>query len=127
MYVLWKGVVIAFLGWSLAACSGDGPPPDSGVEGRVWVGPMCPVAQPGVACPDRPLEAELDVFDSDGRIAARARSTADGAYRIPLEAGSYVLTPLPGNGGLPFASPLSIEVADGAWLSLDIYYDSGIR
>jgi len=124
----WRnGLVIAFLGWSLAACSRAGPLPDSGVEGRVWVGPMCPVVQLGVECPDRPLEAEIDVLDSNGRIVARARSAADGTYRIALVQGSYVLTPLPGESGLPFASPLPIEILDGTWLSLDVHYDSGIR
>ena len=124
----WRnGLVIAFLGWSLAACSSAGPLPDSGVEGRVWVGPMCPVVQLGVECPDRPLEAEIDVLDSNGRIVARARSAADGTYRIALVQGSYVLTPLPGESGLPFASPLPIEILDGTWLSLDVHYDSGIR
>jgi hypothetical protein len=124
----WRnGAVIAFLGWSLAACSGGGPPPDSGVEGRVWVGPMCPVVQLGVECPDRPLEADIDVLDSNGRIVTRAHSAADGTYRIPLVQGSYVLTPLPGDSGLPFASPVPIEVLDGTWISLDFHYDSGIR
>jgi hypothetical protein len=88
---------------------------------------MCPVVQEGVACPDRPLEAELDILDSDGRIVARVRSDADGTFRVPLGQGTYVLTPLPGESGLPFASPMPIEVLDGAWLSLDIHYDSGIR
>jgi hypothetical protein len=88
---------------------------------------MCPVVQEGVACPDRPLEAELDILDSYGRILTRSRSAADGTFRVPLEQGSYVLTPLPGESGLPFASPIPIEVLDGAWLSLDIHYDSGIR
>ena len=93
----------------------------------MWVGPLCPVVQPGVECPDRPLEAEIDVLDSDGRIVTRARSAPDGTYRIPLEQGSYVLTPLPGESGLPFASPVPIEILAGIWMSLDVHYDSGIR
>ena len=93
----------------------------------MWVGPMCPVVQLGVECPDRPLEAEIDVLDSNGRIVTRARSAVDGTYRIPLVQGSYVLTPLPGDSGLPFASPVPIEILDGIWMSLDVHYDSGIR
>jgi hypothetical protein len=88
---------------------------------------MCPVVQPGVECPDGPLEADLDVLDLGGRRVARARSAADGTYRIPLVRGSYVLTPLPGDSGLPFAESVPIEVLEGAWLSLDVHYDSGIR
>ena len=54
---------------------------------------------------------------------ARPRSAGpDGTVQ-----GSYVLTPLPGDSGLPFASPVPIEVLDGTWMSLDVHYDSGIR
>lgn len=128
MQRLRSGVVVALLGLLLTACARSGPAPDSGVEGRVWVGPMCPVVQEGVDCPDRPLEADLEVLDSGGGVVARARSEADGAYRIPLAAGAYVLTPLsPGEAGLPFASPVPFEVPSGAWVTLDLHYDSGIR
>jgi hypothetical protein len=61
-------------------------------------------------------------------VVARARSAADGAYRIPLAAGSYIINPLsPSDLGLPFASPIPFEVPPGIWISLDIHYDSGIR
>lgn len=112
----------------LAACAGAIDVPDSGVSGQVWVGPMCPVVQEGIDCPDRPLEADLQVADSNGRIVAKARSEADGAYRIPLAEGSYLLIPLsPGESGLPFASPIPFDVAGGKWVELDVTYDSGIR
>jgi hypothetical protein len=89
---------------------------------------MCPVVQPGVACPDQPLEADLEVVDENARVVARGHSEADGSYRIPLASGSYVLTPLsPGENSLPFASPVPFEVPAGTWVSLDIHYDSGIR
>jgi hypothetical protein len=117
--------VIAILAALLAACGGA--PPDSGVEGRVWVGPTCPVVQEGLECPDAPLEADLEVVDSAGRVVARTRSAEDGTYRIPIPAGLYVLTPLPGEAGLPFASPIPFEVPEGAWVTLEITYDSGIR
>jgi hypothetical protein len=116
------------MGLLLAACATSAAPPESGVEGRVWVGPMCPVVQEGVPCPDQSLEAELEVTDSAGRVVARTRSEPDGSYRIPLAEGTYLMTPLsPSEAGLPFADPFPFEVAAGTWLSLDIHYDSGIR
>jgi hypothetical protein len=119
---------MALLGLVLSGCAGPKDVPDSGVIGRVWVGPMCPVVQPGVDCPDQPLEADLEIVDAHARVVARARSGADGTYRIPLATGSYVLTPLsPGQSSLPFASPLPFEVPAGTWVSLDVHYDSGIR
>lgn len=118
-------LVIAVFAVFLAACGEAAP--DSGVEGHVWVGPTCPVVQEGLECPDAPLEADMEIVASSGRVVARSRSAEDGAYRIPLAAGSYVLTPLPGEAGLPFASPIPFEVPQGEWVTLDITYDSGIR
>jgi hypothetical protein len=113
------------LGGCKAATSGDLV---SGVQGQVLVGPMCPAAQEGVPCPDRPLEADLEVRNSGGRLVARARSESDGGYRIPLEAGAYVVTPLsPSPAGMPFAAPVAIDIPASEWITLDIHYDSGIR
>ena len=115
-------------GFLLAACAATTPFGDSGVEGHVWVGPTCPVVQEGTDCPDAPLEADLEIRDSFGRVVARTRSDAQGAYRIPLEPGEYVLVPLsPGQAGMPFASPLPLIITAGSWLQLDVSYDSGIR
>ena len=122
--------VAAFLACKilLAACSGTTATGDSGVEGHVWVGPTCPVVQEGVDCPDSPLEADLEVRDSFGRVVARARSDVQGAYRIPLAPGEYTLVPLsPGESSMPFAAPLPLVITAGVWTELDIYYDSGIR
>ncbi len=94
----------------------------------MWVGPTCPVVQEGVDCPDAPLVADLEVQNASGRVVARARSDAQGAYRIPLAPGVYTLVPLsPGEAGIPSASPLPLVVASGQWARLDITYDSGIR
>ena len=61
----------------LVGCARAGPPPDSGVTGIVRVGPMCPVVQEGVDCPDSPLEADLEVRGAAGTVIARGRSGAD--------------------------------------------------
>jgi hypothetical protein len=116
------------LGLLLAGCAVATPTPDSGVEGRVWVGPMCPVVQEGVDCPDSPLQAELEVLDAANRVVARTRSEVDGRYQIALSPGAYTLHPLsPSEAGLPFAADLPFEVPADVWVELDVYYDSGIR
>ncbi len=121
-------IVFLLCGLLLAACAAPKATGDSGVEGKVWVGPTCPVVQEGVDCPDAPLEADLEVQNASGRVVARARSDAQGAYRIPLAPGEYTLVPLsPGNLGLPSASPLPLVITAGHWERLDVYYDSGIR
>lgn len=115
------------LGILLAGCAASTPDGSSGVEGVVRVGPMCPVVQEGVECPDAPLEADLVVEDSFGRVVARVRSSGDGDYRIALDAGTYEMVPQSPPAGLPFAAPVSFEVLPGAWTRLDVLYDSGIR
>lgn len=111
----------------LAGCAGPRPTGESGVAGHVWVGPMCPVVRAGEACPDAPLEADLVVEDPAGRTVARSRSGADGAYRIALDPGSYVMVPQSPPAGLPFADRIPFEVAPLRWTPLDLSYDSGIR
>ena len=110
----------------LASCRGT-ESVDSGVEGTVRIGPMCPVVQAGSECPDAPLAAALLVEDEDGRTVARSESSADGSFRIPLPPGRYRLVPQPGENRMPWASPLEFTVAAGERVRLDVQYDSGIR
>ena len=87
---------------------GPAPSGDSGVEGRVTIGPMCPVVQQGTECPDAPYSAALVVEDERGREVARIESSPDGSFRVALSPGTYQLVvqvywygdriPLPVNG-----------------------------
>ena len=110
---------------------GPGGLPDSfesGVEGLVSIGPTCPAGQSGTPCPDQPFEAELTVLNMDGEPVARGKSDADGAYRIPLPPGEYVLVPeQPVPDIPPFSKPIEFEVRTGEFTALDIRYDSGVR
>ncbi len=118
-------LVLSFL---LSACAAIAPPSDSGVVGQVTIGPMCPVIRVGVPCPDRPFQASLTVTDPSGRVEARGQSDADGAFRIPLRPGEYVLQGAPLNGGgMPFARPVPFRVEAGVWTRLTVAFDSGIR
>ena len=115
---------------TLAACSSlpETPPPGTGVEGQVWIGPNCPVVIEGTPCPDLPFEADLTITDLAGNVVARARSGEDGAFQIPLPPGEYILIPQsPNQGAPPAASTVSIQVIEGRWTRVTIAYDSGIR
>lgn len=121
------GLAIA-LGVLLAGCEAAKPPADTGVEGRVIIGPMCPVVQVGQDCPDQPYAAKLTVVHPSGKVIARASADADGRFRIPLESGDYLLQaeakeggPFPATAGYPFS------VRQGSWTRLDMTMDSGIR
>jgi hypothetical protein len=113
-------------GWS---CD-DGPngvPLDSGIEGTVTIGPVCPVVQENSPCPDEPYAASIDIEDGDGDVLATATSGDDGQFRVDLVPGTYTLVPQPGDSGLPFAEEQEVEVAAGAYTHVEVQYDSGIR
>jgi hypothetical protein len=112
----------------LTACGPNDVPPDSGVRGTVTVGPMCAVVHVGTDCPDKPLQAELQIMGADKKTIARSRSDFAGRFEIPLAPGSYTLVAVPPNpGGPPFAPSIMFSVTEGEWTELTVQYDTGIR
>jgi len=111
----------------LAACAGRVPSGDSGVEGKVSMGPMCPVVQAGTDCPDAPYAAVLVIENESGREVVRTESSAEGMFRVALNPGTYRLVPQPGENGMPWAEPVPVVVEQEAWTRVEIHYDSGIR
>ncbi len=100
----------------------------TGIDGMVTLGPMCPVVRADQPCPDRPYEATLVVRNAAGSTVARAQSGANGRFSIDLAAGRYVIEPqLPGPGRLPSAASVEVTVPVGGRASVSIAYDTGIR
>ena len=111
----------------LATCSLQEPvPTNSGVEGQVFIGPMCPVVQVGQECPDQPYQATLTVNSLDGRRLAQVQTDTEGRFKIPLEPGEYILHPESPNV-MPLAPEQSFNVEAGRFNQLRVNYDSGIR
>ncbi len=124
-----KRLVVLVILVLLAAC---GPAattqPDTGIEGLVTIGPMCPVVIEGQECPDQPFQATLTVLDRDGRRVLRFETDAEGRFRELLPPGDYILRPeSPGESRLPFAGEQEFSVAAGQFTRLVVNYDSGIR
>ena len=111
----------------LATCSSQEPAPaDSGVEGQVLVGPMCPVVQVGQECPDQPYQAVLTVNSLGGERIAQVQADEQGRFKIPLEPGEYILHPESPNV-MPFAPEQTFTVRAGVFTQVTVHYDSGIR
>ena len=110
----------------LAACLQTPQSLDSGIEGIVTIGPMCPVMQENVPCPDKPYQAELNVLTTSGKEVTRFQTDENGRFRIDLAPGDYILHPESPNG-LPYAEDLPFTVNDHEFTQLKISYDSGIR
>ena len=110
----------------LATCSTQPVPSGSGVEGQVFIGPVCPVVQEGQECADRPYQATLVVNNSNGREVAKVQTDEQGRFKIPLEPGEYILHPESPNV-MPFADEQVFVVEAGRFTQVNITYDSGIR
>lgn len=101
---------------------------DSGLAGRVILGPLCPVERPGMVC-SRPLAATLRVDRADGSFVADVRSDAQGRFALGVTQGSYAVLPLQlhPNTSLPYGRRITVKVAAHAFTWIDVYYDTGIR
>ena len=112
-----------------ATCGDDGAPPaDSGIEGTVTIGPMCPVEREDSPCPDQPFEATIVIENEGGDEVTEVTSGEDGRFRVALAPGRYTLVPQsPSAGAPPQAGKQAVEVLAGAYTQVAVQYDSGIR
>jgi hypothetical protein len=100
----------------------------SGIRGQVFIGPMCPVMQEGVPCPDQPYQAKLTILGREGRAVVKVTTDAEGNFEIKLPPGDYVLHAENLEGGkLPFAQDMEFTVKPNEFTEIDFYFDSGIR
>src|SRR5690349_16140571 len=111
----------------LATWSFHSPAPrESGIEGQVLMGPVCPVAQQGQACPDQPYPATLTVNSLNAGTIMQIQTDGQGHFRIPLTPGEYILHP-ESPSGIPFATDQTVFVGTGQYTQITVRYDSGIR
>jgi hypothetical protein len=111
----------------LATCSlQEAAPADSGVEGQVFIGPMCSVIQEGQFCPDQPYHATLTVDSPNGQKITQVQTDQQGHFRIALKPGDYILHPESPNV-MPFAGEQLFRVEADRFTQLTVHYDSGIR
>jgi len=111
----------------LATWSFHSPAPrESGIEGQVLIGPMCPVAQQGQSCPDQPYPTTVTINSPSGGRILQIQTDGQGHFRVPLAPGQYILHPESPNG-IPFAADQTIVVTAGQYTQVIVHYDSGIR
>ncbi len=110
----------------ITACIPTSTPPNSGIEGNVTVGPMCPVVQINNPCPDKPYQTTLTVLTTDQQKVKQFETDANGYFHVALPTGEYILHPESPNI-MPHARDISFSVVEGKYTRLDVTYDSGIR
>lgn len=123
-----SGVAVALLSCGSASPRSRGGPA-SGVEAKITLGSLCPVARQVVTCPDHPFAARVEVLNASGRqVGDTIRSDDGGRLRVDLAPGAYTLVPLnPQPNVPPAASPVKATVVPGQYSVVTIRYDTGIR
>lgn len=120
----WPSLLLVLV---LAACGGGNTPaPTGGIEGQVFIGPMCPVVQFGTPCPDQPYQAMITVLDATGDQVTQFQSDVRGQFHVPLNPGAYTLRP-ESPDGFTRAGEQRVVVSGGQFTQVIITYDSGIR
>jgi len=101
----------------------------SGIIGKVILGPNCPVlpANQTEACADKPFKTTLVIKTAAGtNEVARTQSDDEGFFKIVLPPGNYQI------GGedvtkYPIARPETVTVGKAEFVSILVYFDTGIR
>jgi hypothetical protein len=110
----------------LVSCARAGGAVDSGIEGRVLLGPQCPVVTEESPCPDKPVSAEVVAMRLDDRKVFTVQSGSDGRFRLALGPGTYEVQALVTAGAM-FAKPVNVIVPPGEFVHVDVPLDTGIR
>ncbi len=106
-------------------------PYDSGIQGKVTLGPVCPVMRnpPEPECADKAYETTVQIIavgSSKSSPFATVKTDKNGAYKIMLPPGEYAVQPIGGNP-LPRCSTENVSVAPKVIRVVNISCDSGIR
>jgi hypothetical protein len=124
-------LLLAFLPFLLVACAGEVHQGGvtSGIEGRVTIGPTCPVEIAGSPCPDAPLAATITVRSESGDPVVDVETGDDGRFHIPLSPGTYTIeAEALHQDGIARMLPVGpVTVRSAAYTAVPISFDSGIR
>jgi hypothetical protein len=111
--------------------SGDSEPEASGVAGLVHLGPQCPVESVDDPCEDQPAaNVPVSIFEQQpggsytaAREVASGTTDGDGAFRIDVAPGTYIVTAEAGMS----CEQIDVSVTEGAYATADVPCDTGIR
>ncbi|MCR4283955.1 MAG: hypothetical protein NUV64_01375 [Parcubacteria group bacterium] len=103
-------------------------PFDSGVVGKVLLGPICPVVREGDdSCNDKLYAVIINVFSTgNDNFFSSIESDKDGNYKVMLPPGDYVLIPKSGKM-FPRCSEQAVTIKPSVLSEVNLSCDTGIR
>ncbi|VVB51763.1 Uncharacterised protein [uncultured archaeon] len=102
------------------------------LEGKVTIGPICPVERPDVPCPVPPEAYEarkvlVYAADKTNLVAEVHIDNSTGMYQTQLSPGVYVVDVTHSGVGGARSLPAQVTVESNKTVILDIDVDTGIR
>jgi hypothetical protein len=120
-------LVALLVALALAARGGEGEGDGtSGIRGRALAGPQCPVEIQGSPCPDRPFRGTVIATETATGDASTVETDAEGRFELALAPGIYEVS-IVSESQPPFAKPQTVEVRPGAYTTITVSVDTGIR
>lgn len=106
-------------------------PYDSGISGRVTIGPVCPVMKnpSDLNCADKPYQTTVQIIlvnSSKSSPFATVETDKDGQYKIMLPPGDYAVQPV-GGKTFPRCNTENVNVEPKKLSEVNISCDTGIR
>ena len=125
--MLRRPLIALFAAFLLLTGCNHSAPPGTGIRGTVSIGPQCPVEQANSPCPNRPFQGKVQATAADGAMTTTT-TDVEGRFTFDVAAGTYDVVALTTNGGgPPTAIPQTVVVLEGAYTSIVLELDSGIR
>jgi len=101
------------------------------LEGKVNIGPICPVENPDVPCPVPPeaYAARMIYVYKKGQstVYGQVSIKSDGTYQTALPPGEYTVDLKPNGIDSSAEVPAEVVIKEGEITTLDINIDTGIR
>jgi len=120
-------VLILVLNVPLLSCNYIENLGDSGIEGQVLRGPMCPVVNEQDPCPDQPFSALFHVFGQQQKEVATFRTHEDGKFRVILIPGDYTIVADESAPLHPARQAKNVTVLSGTFTKVTLVFDTGIQ
>lgn len=104
------------------------PSINSGISGKVFISPVCPVVRVGENCAERPYKANFVVVNDRGSIVEHINSDEAGNFSVMLAPGVYTLKPTKETNILPFLKDQPpVTVVPNQITPVTLHFDSGLR